>query len=238
MAKSKGSKANLALILLCSVLAVLVVSVFLYHQKYVKDVERHYLASENECEGLPKEQIAIVSQGDHKMLVDRFHNFQFSIENLPEFTLGDLGCARNSYDFELYNMREKNNGSVARVNMRAPRWVNTNASLEDIAKIMFDYVEGQHADPEGGNYNQPFTSTPLEEKTLANGIQMISWENHYTDEATHREGTTASKEYLLLVGDKVYSFSLISWDIPSFNKAVTEFDIVINSFESPIVKSR
>lgn len=188
------------------------------------------------CEVVSKSKIKLEKIDDQILLVDRYHNYQLNVTRLPEIAFNDgLGCANEYYEFDLYNLRTGDyEGSVARVSAHAPTERDTDVSLEEIARTKFYYTEGIHVDPRGNNYNQPYNSTPLVISQLANGTQLLSWEDIFTDQPRYHEGTTAVKNYLLFTKNKIYHFLVISWDIPSFNKAIRDFDEVIMTFQSPV----
>jgi hypothetical protein len=166
------------------------------------------------------------TENGYKMNVSRFPDLETPVKN-------DFFCANQLYELELYKQRPEAGkipaGSVARVVIHAPIPNTETLSLADYARRNLEYVEGMHKGK--GNYGNPFDSTPIMQQPVNDEFEAISWKNIYTTEPTHVEGTTASKVYLLQKKGQIIKMELMAWDIPSFNKAVADFDETLKTLE-------
>lgn len=183
-----------------------------------------------------KDIIFAEKKGNIIVLKDLVNNYQLSFDNYPEFEFSaGVGCSpETGYGFELYGLRKDPVGSIARIGYHASASLKKGQTLRDYAKQELDYIEGKVVDPE--LYMGEKTSTPLEYKILPSGAELLSWTQQYTDQPMYREGTTASRYYLILANNKLYVFVLSVWDIPTLGRAITDFDKAITTFKFTEIK--
>jgi hypothetical protein len=222
-------------ILIILIMVSVIVGYFVYQNK--TQVSNFPQPSENpwQCIARTEDNILLEKESGKVIFKDLVNGYQLDVTPLPEIQIqtGE-GCINETYEIEIYKRVKSGNlgdRSVARFSVNVSVSNKSDMSLVDYAKQIHGYQEGKHIDPNGENYGRPFTSSPIVEVTTPDGTSEISWSNVYTEEPTYYEGTTASKDYLLKVNDKIIHFEVISWDMPSFKKATSDFDKIIKTFK-------
>ena len=151
--------------------------------------------------------------------IDKSYNYQLDLSSLPQIFLTDPDTDQ-IYVFDLYAKKSDGRGlsSVARFGISKPH-DNEKLSLEDFAKNKLMYVEGK--DRYGVTTNSKISQT-----YVSHNYKGIFW-----DSTSTLEGPSNTRHYLLNANSNYIHFQLYSWNQTDYNRASSDFEKVLSSFE-------